>query len=149
MSAYRPTGLFVLYAAPFLNHKHIQRDFCESQVEFITDVFNDVQKVESQLYSLHTTVAQKIADDYNELIWPFSNPPYVKNEDSIPVANFVGSMKNKSVYRQYLAEKYGKMKMLYSGIHLNFSFADHCLITHFQKAVLKTLLNLKTAFILN
>lgn len=133
---------------PFLNHKHIQRDFCESQVEFITDVFNDVQKVESQLYSLHTTVAQKIADDYNELIWPFSNPPYVKNEDSIPVANFVGSMKNKSVYRQYLAEKYGKMKMLYSGIHLNFSFAEPLLNYAFSKSGVKNFTEFKNGIYL-
>ena len=30
----------------------------------------------------------------------------------------------KSLYRHYLARKYGKIKMLFSGIHLNFSFTN-------------------------
>lgn len=118
---------------PFMNNPNIDRDFCENQTEIITNVCDSVESVCNELESLNRNVIDTIwhSSGSNELLWPFSNPPYVKNETDIPVANFTGNLKGKELYRQYLAEKYGKMKMLYSGIHFNFSFSDELLSKDF------------------
>ncbi len=114
--------------------KHIERDFCENQVEFVTDVFNSAEKVCDQLRELHSLVQKNLANRTpKELLWSFSNPPYVKDENDVPIANFVGGQSGKSEYRKYLADKYGKLKMLYSGIHFNFSFDDSFLTTCFEE----------------
>lgn len=111
---------------PFNNNPHIDRDFCENQVEIVTDVYENTQSVYDHLEKLHNTVIKNL---YNlksgrELLWPFSNPPYVRGEDDIPIADYKGKLKGKKIYRKYLAEKYGKKKMLFSGIHINFSFGE-------------------------
>ena len=62
-----------------------------------------------------------------ELMWPFSNPPYVLGEKDIPIASYEGVLRGKELYREYLAGKYGKRKMLFSGIHFNFSFSEKIL----------------------
>lgn len=114
---------------PFGSNPHIDRDFCENQVEIVTDVFGDTNSVFNQLSDLHNTVVKKLLnlESGGEILWLFSNPPCVKGESDIPIANFKGSLKGKEIYRKYLAEKYGKKKMLFSGIHFNFSFADELL----------------------
>ncbi len=103
---------------PFGENKNITRDFCENQVEMITDVFDNAEDMLTQLKEILLEVEGKLIDQ-GELLWRFSNPPSFTSPDEIPVAEFKGS-----VYRDYLAEKYGKVKMLMSGIHLNFSLPD-------------------------
>lgn len=114
---------------PFPNQPNIDRDFCENQVELITDVHDSVDGLWNQIGALHKQVVRTL---YNlpggrEFLWPFSNPPYVKGEKDIPIASFDGKLKGKERYREYLASKYGKRKMLFSGIHFNFSFSDDLL----------------------
>lgn len=119
---------------PFEEQRNITRDFCENQTELITDVFDNVDAVLLQLEQLQTRVVHTLRNlkTGKEFLWPFSNPPYVKGEDDIPVAQFEGEQKEKTQYRNYLAEKYGKRKMLFSGIHLNYSFADDMLAEEYQ-----------------
>lgn len=114
---------------PFPGNPNIDRDFCENQVEIITDVCGSVDEVYGQLSQLHKTVVRKLQelDTGTEYLWAFSNPAYVKGEEDIPIASFEGSLKGKEIYRKYLAEKYGKKKMLFSGIHFNFSYSDEML----------------------
>lgn len=111
---------------PFDNNPNIDRDFCENQVEIVTDVCSDTAAVFSSLSDLHNKVVKNLANlkSGRELLWLFSNPPYVKGENDIPIASFKAKLKGKEIYRKYLAEKYGKKKMLFSGIHFNFSFSD-------------------------
>lgn len=116
---------------PFKDNKYIDRDFCENQIEIISDVFTDLQQLNHQLISLQNEIDRELLKN-GELLWPFSNPPRISGEDEIPVAQFVGSQRGKSEYRQYLAKKYGKVKMLFSGIHLNFSFSDELLRAAFE-----------------
>ena len=111
---------------PFVGNSHFDRDFCENQVEIIGDVFERPDDLNRQLHSFQNEINAVLAGN-KELLWPFSNPPEIKGEDEIPVAQFVGSQKGKSAYRNYLAAKYGKKKMLFSGIHLNFSFTEELL----------------------
>ncbi len=114
---------------PFLDEKQIDRDFCESQVEFITTVKNSTKDVLEELKDLHTKARNKLwnLDSGREFLWPFSNPPCINSEEDIPIAKFTGNLKEKEIYRNYLSDKYGKRKMLYSGIHYNFSFSDELL----------------------
>ncbi|MBQ2349159.1 MAG: glutathione synthase [Clostridia bacterium] len=118
---------------PFGEHKNIDRDFCENQVEIIGDVFTDPQKLYDQLIELQKYINSKLKEN-NEFLWPFSNPPKIGSEDDIPVAEYKGSLQSKSVYRHYLAQKYGKIKMLLSGIHLNFSFSDQFIREAFEQS---------------
>ena len=117
---------------PFEEHKNIDRDFCENQVEIISDVFADPQRLYDQLIELQKYINSKLKEN-NEFLWPFSNPPRISGEEEIPVAEYKGSLQSKSVYRHYLAQKYGKVKMLFSGIHLNFSFTEIFLRTLFEQ----------------
>ena len=118
---------------PFENNKNIERDFCENQTELISDVFNEPEQVNEHLIALQKIVNSKLKE-HDEYLWPFSNPPKISGEDEIPVARYSGSLQNKSVYRQYLAGKYGKVKMLFSGIHLNFSFTNELVKTAFGQS---------------
>lgn len=54
----------------------------------------------------------------------FSNPPYIRSEEDIPVARFFGTQADKTAYREYLSDRYGRYKMAFSGIHVNYSFDE-------------------------
>ena len=127
---------------PFEEHKNIDRDFCENQVEMISDVFDDPQKLYNQLIELQKYINSRLKEN-NEFLWPFSNPPRISGEDEIPVAEYKGSLQSKSVYRHYLAQKYGKVKMLFSGIHLNFSFTEQLLKAAFEQSREKDYISFK------
>lgn len=127
---------FLAHTDHGFDDEHLQRDFCENQVEFVTDAFDNIKDVCAQLTQLHKTVQKNLAvrKSGREFLWSFSNPPYVKGENDVPIANFVGTWANKSVYRKYLAEKYGRLKMLYSGIHFNFSFNNELIESAFESS---------------
>ena len=118
---------------PFVGKPSITRDFCENQVEMIGDVFTDPEEMDRQLGSLLDEIDAVLIKN-NELLWAFSNPPGFSSEDEIPVAQFYGRQRGKSEYRHYLAEKYGKTKMLFSGIHLNISFTESLLQAAFAQS---------------
>ncbi|MDE5862830.1 MAG: hypothetical protein K2H34_00595, partial [Lachnospiraceae bacterium] len=120
---------------PFEEQDNITRDFCENQIELITDVFGDVHNVIRHLEQLQIRVLETLQklETGREYLWPFSNPPYVKGDWDIPIAQFEGELKQKTWYRDYLAGKYGKRIMLFSGIHLNYSFAEEMLREGYQE----------------
>ena len=74
-----------------------------------------------------------------ELMWPFSNPPYVLGKKDIPIASYEGVLRGKELYREYLAGKYGKRKMLFSGIHFNFSFSEKILEEGYRNSTFASL----------
>ena len=120
-------GNIALTPHPFgdkARHPFIMTDFSESQVEIGTEVCSNPDQVYDQLENLHDIVTTTIAveNEEKEYLWPISNPPLIADEDSIPVAHYVGKNREKETYREYLAGKYGKKIMLYCGIHYNFSF---------------------------
>ena len=121
---------------PFGDDEHISRDFCENQVEIITPPTDSAASVTQSLGMLHRQVASTLLSlpDGREYLWPFSNPPRISGEDEIPVAQFRGVQSAKTSYRQYLAHKYGKRKMLFCGIHCNFSFHDSLLKAGFEQS---------------
>lgn len=124
-----PDGFLAHTGHPFSDNPRIERDFCENQVELITGVCDSPEAAWKELLELQSFVTSKLytLETGREYLWPFSNPPYVRGAADIPIAHYEGPRRDKEIYRIYLAEKYGKMKMLFSGIHYNFSFSEEFL----------------------
>ena len=115
------------------NDSHIVRDFCENQVEINTGIHETVQGVIDELAGLHKRIAKVLSQlPEKELLWMSSNPPYIENEDDIPVAKFFGKNSEKTTYREYLSNKYGRYKMAFSGIHFNYSFSGELLRKNYE-----------------
>ncbi len=112
---------------------HIVRDFCENQVEINTGIHGDAQGVINELAEHHKKIAKTLSQlPEKELLWMSSNPPYIANEDDIPVAKFFGKNSEKTTYREYLSNKYGRYKMAFSGIHFNYSFSGELLRKNYE-----------------
>lgn len=131
-----PDGFLAQTPHPFINNPNIERDFCENQVELITNVTDSIEEVWEELAILQKEAVKTLQhlETGKELLWPFSNPPYVKGEQDIPIANYQGTHIGKEQYREYLAKKYGKKKMLFSGIHFNFSFPMELIEKRYQQS---------------
>lgn len=112
-------------AHPFTDSA-ITRDFCENQIEVVTPVSDSVHSAVCELERLDGIVNEQLSKN-GEKLWMYSNPPHIDSESEIPVAQFKGSEKSKSEYRELLQKRYGKRLMLFSGVHFNFSFSDEYL----------------------
>lgn len=118
---------------PFPNDRHIVKDFCENQVEVNTDTWPDAEGAIGELEHHTKRVRDTIKTAGEpEYLWPFSNPPYLTDPKDVPIAQYYGETKEKTVYREYLAKKYGTYLMTFSGIHVNFSFSEKLLRTDFS-----------------
>jgi glutamate--cysteine ligase len=131
-----PKGTVADTPHPFGNSESITRDFSEAQLEFVTSIHTTPEGAVGELEALHKEANSKLSTlkTGEEYIWCFSNPPAIENENSIDVAHFKGKMQGKEIYREYLAEKYGKRKMLLSGIHFNFSFPNDLVMAMFENS---------------
>ena len=126
-------GHFSHTAHPFPDDPCLVRDFCENQLEINTKAAATPEGALRDLIYHHRKAEQALhVLPVPEYLWPFSNPPYIRNEDDIPVAQFSGDQRSKTVYRNYLAEKYGKYKMTFCGIHFNYSLSDELLNADFS-----------------
>lgn len=108
---------------PF-NHPHITVDFAENQTEINTGVHSTIEAARKECEQLTTLIEQTLAAN-GEMLWPFSNPTHIDSEEQIPMLK--SGSADSIAYREYLASRYGKRKMLYCGIHFNFSFTDELL----------------------
>ena len=59
---------------PFGADRNIDRDFCENQIEIISDVFDDPDALIGHLTGLLDGIDRELSKQ-DELLWPFSNPP--------------------------------------------------------------------------
>lgn len=117
---------------PFPDNDHIVRDFCENQTEINTSVANSAAGAIALLEKQYREIQQTLAAlDQQEYLWPFSNPPYIRNEEDIPIAQYTGDQAHKTVYREYLSDRYGRYRMTFSGIHCNYSFSEELLQADF------------------
>ncbi len=112
---------------------NIVRDFSENQTEINTGIHPDAEGAVAELAE-HTARIQEVLKNLpeREYLWPFSNPPYIRNEEDIPIAQFDGDQHAKTLYREYLSDTYGRYVMTLSGIHFNFSFGDELLQEDFK-----------------
>ena len=127
-------GFFSKTPHPFPGNNNIVRDFCENQTEINTSVTSSAKEALEEL-SLHTkTILETLRNlPEPEYLWPFSNPPYISKESDISIARYEGEEKEKEIYREYLAERYGRYKMTFSGIHFNYSFSEELLKADFEE----------------
>lgn len=117
---------------PFSNSSHIVRDFCENQTEINTPVVNSPHEAVESLARYTRRIQRTLSTlPEPELLWPFSNPPYIQDEEDIPIAQFSGEQASKTKYREYLSIRYGRYKMVLSGIHFNYSFHEELLKADF------------------
>ena len=118
---------------PFPDDDHIVRDFCENQTEINTPVTHSAQEAVASLDHYYRKIQSGLGKmNPPEYLWPFSNPPYIRNEADIPVAIFEGGRASKTEYREYLSDRYGRYKMTFSGIHFNYSFAEELFQRDFE-----------------
>ena len=118
---------------PFPDDSHITRDFSENQTEINTcaepSAEGAVLALEAYTRQIRNTISRLPRPEY---LWPFSNPPFLGGEEDIPIAQFKGELASKTAYREYLSGRYGRYKMTFSGIHVNYSFSDELLMKEFS-----------------
>ena len=118
---------------PFPDDSHITRDFSENQTEINTCVEPSAEgavlALEAYTRQIRNTISRLPRPEY---IWPFSNPPFLAGEEDIPIAQFKGELAYKTAYREYLSGRYGRYKMTFSGIHVNYSFSEELLMNEFS-----------------
>ena len=117
---------------PFGAEGHIVRDFSENQTEINTGISPTPAQAVAEVAQYDAVIQKTLAAQQpREYLWPFSNPPYILNEEDVPIAQFEGADAEKTAYREYLSDRYGRYKMTFSGIHFNYSFADELLQADF------------------
>ncbi|MBQ3281625.1 MAG: hypothetical protein IJH41_04385 [Eubacterium sp.] len=121
-------GFFSHTPHPAPGDEHIVRDFSENQTEINTDPYPSAEEALAALVRHEQNLLGRLrALPEPEYLWLFSNPPYIKCEEDIPIAIFTGENAWKTEYRKHLSCVYGRYKMTFSGIHVNFSFSEELL----------------------
>jgi len=105
-----------------LKNPWITTDYAEAMLELITPPCDRAHKSLDFLLDVETFVYQHLKD---ELLWTTSMPCVIRGSDDITIANYGSSNAGqmKSIYRQGLAERYGKVMQVISGVHFNYSIA--------------------------
>ena len=121
-------GRFSHAPHPFPGDENIVRDFSENQTEINTTTHRSIDGAMKELTEVDRRLKAELARlPEPEVLWPFSNPPVIRGEYDIPIAQFYGTLQPKTAYREYLSDKYGRFLMTYSGVHVNFSFSEELL----------------------
>jgi glutamate--cysteine ligase len=104
-----------------LTNEHITTDFSEALIELVTPAFTQSWELLQYLLDLHQFVYRHLND---ELLWATSMPCSIDSDDAVPIAQYgssnVGCMK--TIYRNGLGLRYGRMMQAISGVHFNYSF---------------------------
>src|SRR6478752_1320980 len=104
-----------------LTNEHITTDFSEALIELVTPAFTQSWELLQYLLDLHQFVYRHLDD---ELLWATSMPCAIERDADIPLAQYgsshVGRMK--TIYRNGLGLRYGRMMQAISGVHFNYSF---------------------------
>jgi glutamate--cysteine ligase len=107
-----------------LASEHITTDYSEALLELVTPTFATSWELLQYLTDLHQFAYQHMGD---ELLWATSMPCMVERDEDIPIATYGHSNagRMKSVYRNGLGLRYGRLMQAISGVHYNYSFPDH------------------------
>ncbi|HEY1492603.1 MAG TPA: glutamate--cysteine ligase [Steroidobacteraceae bacterium] len=104
-----------------LTNENITTDYSESLIELVTPAFTHSWELLQYLLDLHQFVYRHLGD---ELLWATSMPCAIERDEDIPLAQYgsshVGRMK--TIYRNGLGLRYGRMMQAISGVHFNYSF---------------------------
>jgi glutamate--cysteine ligase len=104
-----------------LTNEHITTDYSEALIELVTPTFTTSWELLQYLLDLHQFVYRHLGD---ELLWATSMPCSIESDEEIPIARYGTSnvAKMKSIYREGLGLRYGRMMQAISGVHFNYSF---------------------------
>jgi glutamate--cysteine ligase len=106
-----------------LTNDNITTDYSEALIELVSPTFRTSWELLQYLLDLHQFVYQHLGD---ELLWATSMPSIIDGDADIPIAQYgrsnIGRMK--SVYRNGLGIRYGRMMQAISGVHFNYSFPE-------------------------
>jgi len=104
-----------------LTNEHITTDYSEALIELVTPAFTHSWELLQYLLDLHQFVYRHLG---SELLWATSMPCAIERDADIPLAQYgrshIGRMK--TVYRNGLGLRYGRMMQAISGVHFNYSF---------------------------
>ncbi len=116
-----------------LTNPSITTDYSEALIEFISPPLESIRKALGYIEDLHKFTYKRLD---NELLWATSMPCIVKDESNIPIAQYGRSNlgKMKTVYREGLGHRYGKVMQLIAGIHFNYSYSDSFWQSYYQMA---------------
>src|SRR5690606_22945238 len=106
-----------------LTHDRTTTYYTEALLELITPPHDTPDAMLRELEQTHQYVSQHLD---GELIWNQSMPAHLPPEREIPIAQYGKSNSGmlKHVYRQGLAERYGRAMQCIAGVHYNFSLPD-------------------------
>ena len=106
-----------------LRHPFITTDFSEAQLELITGISQSADDCIDELTNIHRVIYKEIGE---ELLWGASMPCILDNDTNIPIGYYGSSNigRAKTVYRNGLGNRYGKLMQTISGIHYNFSLPE-------------------------
>ena len=106
-----------------LTHEHITTDYSEALLELVTPTFRSNWELLQYLCDLHQFTYRHLGD---ELLWATSMPCVVEGDASIPIAQYgpsdIGRLK--TIYREGLGLRYGRVMQAISGVHFNYSFPE-------------------------
>jgi glutamate--cysteine ligase len=104
-----------------LTNEHITTDYSESLIELVIPAFTQTWELLQYLLDLHQFVYRHLG---SELLWATSMPSAIERDSDIPLARYgsshIGQMK--TIYRNGLGLRYGRMMQAISGVHFNYSF---------------------------
>jgi glutamate--cysteine ligase len=108
-----------------LKHPNITTDFSEALLEFITPVCSSVDEAMGWLDSIHAHT-YSVLNKQDEKLWVASMPCVLESDDSIPLAQYgkTYTAQMKTIYREGLGHRYGRLMQTIAGIHYNVSFPD-------------------------
>ncbi len=106
-----------------LTHPQITTDFSEALLEFITPPSHRIDEVLANLDTIHRFTHAQLGD---EMLWCHSMPCALPADHEIPVGLYgtsnIGRMK--TIYREGLGHRYGRVMQTVAGIHYNFSLPN-------------------------
>ena len=106
-----------------LTNEHLTTDYSEALIELVTPTFRSNWELLQYLCDQHQFVYRHLGD---ELLWATSMPCVIEGDASIPIAQYgpsnIGRMK--TIYREGLGLRYGRVMQAISGVHFNYSFPD-------------------------
>ncbi len=108
-----------------LKHPNITTDFSEALLEFITPACDSIGESLDWLQRIHA-YTYSVLQQQNEKLWVASMPCALDSDSSIPLAQYGSSpiARMKTIYREGLGHRYGRLMQTIAGIHYNVSFPD-------------------------
>ena len=108
-----------------LKHPNITTDFSEALLEFITPACTTIEESLAWLDCIHA-YTYPVLEKQDEKLWVASMPCVLESDDKIPLAQYGSShaARMKTVYREGLGNRYGRVMQTIAGIHYNVSFPD-------------------------